>query len=51
MLSPEFKEAVRSRNVLRTRIMIKDAFVTDPRCFSMRKIMDLSSWSLMMAAT
>lgn len=32
MLSPEFKEAVRSRNVLRTRIMIKDAFVTDPSC-------------------
>lgn len=32
MLSPKFKEAVRSRNVLRTRIMIKDAFVTDPSC-------------------
>ena len=32
MLSPEFKEAVRSRNVLLTRIMIKDAFVTDPSC-------------------
>lgn len=32
MLSPKFREAVKSRNVLRTRIMIKDAFVTDPSC-------------------
>lgn len=32
MLSLKFKEAVKSRNVLRTRIMIKDAFVTDPSC-------------------
>lgn len=32
MLSPEFKEAVGSRNILRTKIMIKDAFVTDPTC-------------------
>lgn len=34
MLSPEFKAVVHERNLLRTRIMIKDSFVLDPT-FSM----------------
>lgn len=34
MISPEFKAVVHERNLLRTRIMIKDSFVIDPT-FSM----------------
>ena len=30
MVSPEFKAAIADKNLLRTRIMLKDSFVLDP---------------------
>lgn len=46
MVSPEFKAAVADKNLLRTRIMLKDSFVLDPTFTQLREMLSYAKANL-----
>lgn len=46
MLSPEFKSAVAEKNLLRTRIMLKDSFVIDPTFVQFSEMLSYAKMNL-----
>lgn len=46
MVSPEFKSAVADKNLLRTRIMLKDSFVIDPTFMQLSEMLSYAKMNL-----